>query len=210
MNRALGISAAIVSALYLFLSKALPFPGGAILKTSMCVLLAVLALRHKSVLLAVALGFSAAGDALLAIDGARLFVPALSSFLVTHGVYAAIFVRASRDAPIALGASRRIGMILPIVFAIGYSIVLWPRLGDLVIPVLVYIAAIVAMAVLSFRVPQMIVPLGALLFMASDSLISLEKFLWTAEWMGPLVWITYALAQQLITHGLIRARTREP
>jgi uncharacterized membrane protein YhhN len=119
-------------------------------------------------------------------------------------VYAAIFVRASRDAPIALGASRRIGMILPIVFAIGYLIVLWPHLGALAIPVMFYIAAIVMMAVLSFRIPQTIVPLGALLFMASDSLIALEKFLWSAEWMGPLVWITYALAQQLITHGLIR------
>ena len=203
MNRALSIAAAVVSAAYLFLSKTLPYPSGAILKTSMCVLLAVLALRHKSVLLGIALGFSATGDALLAIDGAKLFVPALASFLVTHVMYAAIFMRVSRDAPIAIGASRSIGMILLIVFAIGFSIVLWPHLGALAIPVMVYIAAIVTMAVLSFRIPQMIVPLGAVLFMVSDSLIALEKFLWSATWLSPVIWVTYALAQQLITHGLI-------
>ena len=50
------------------------------------------------------------------------------------------------------------------------------------------------------------VPLGAVLFMISDSLISLEKFLWSAALIGPLVWITYALAQLLITRGMLARR----
>jgi uncharacterized membrane protein YhhN len=45
--------------------------------------------------------------------------------------------------------------------------------------------------------------------MVSDSLIALEKFLWQAAWVGPLVWITYALAQLLITRGMLTS-TREP
>ena len=207
MNKALGISAAVVSVLYLFLSNTLPYPGGAILKTSMCVLLALLALRYKSVLLAIALVFSAVGDALLAIDGAKLFVPALASFLTTHVIYAVIFVRVGRG--VMVSTSRWIGMILPILFAVGYLIVLWPRLGALAIPVLFYIAAIVTMTALSFRIPSVIVPLGAMLFLASDSLIALQKFLWSAAWVGPVIWITYAFAQQLITHGMLDSK-RDP
>jgi len=204
VNRALAILAAGASVLYLFLAQSLPYPSSAFLKTSMCVLLAVLAWRRQSALLAIALLFSASGDALLAIDGAKLFVPALASFLVTHVLYAVIFVRTSRGTPAAASAWRKAAMVVPIVFAIGYSVVLWPHLGALAIPVLLYIAAIVAMSALSLRVQQIFVPGGALLFMASDSLIAFEKFIEPVTWLGAAVWITYALAQQLITHGLLR------
>ena len=71
-----------------------------------------------------------------------------------------------------------------------------------------FITAIVVMAMLSLRVRAIEVPLGAVLFMVSDSLISLEKFLWQAAWVGPLVWITYALAQLVITRGMLK-NTRE-
>jgi uncharacterized membrane protein YhhN len=89
-------------------------------------------------------------------------------------------------------------------FAAAYSAVLWPNLGALAVPVVLYIGAIVVMAMLSLRVRPIDVPLGAVLFMVSDSLISLEKFLWQAAWIGPLVWITYALAQLLITRGMLK------
>ena len=203
MNRALAILAAVASALYLFFSHALPYPSGVVLKTSMCVLLAALAWRSKQALLAVALLFSASGDALLAIDGGKLFVPGLASFLITHLLYAAIFVRVSKQARMAMNPWRTIGMILPIMFAVAYAAVLWPQLGALAIPVLLYIAAIVVMAALSFRVQEIIVPIGALLFLASDSLIAYGKFLESTAWLSPAIWITYALAQQLIAHGLL-------
>ena len=93
-------------------------------------------------------------------------------------------------------------------FAVAYSAVLWPNLGALAIPVVLYIAAIVVMAMLSLRVRAIEVPVGAVLFMVSDSLISLEKFLWQAAWVGPLVWITYALAQLLITRGMLTSTRR--
>jgi uncharacterized membrane protein YhhN len=204
MNRVFAILAALASGLYLILPASSYSPGSAIPKMSMCVLLAALAWRHRLLLLAIALLFSATGDALLAIDGAKLFVPALASFLITHLLYAVIFLRASRETPIAVNAWRTIGMIVPILFAIPYAAILWPHLGSLTVPVTLYIFAIVAMAVLSFRVKQVLVPIGALLFMASDSLIAYTKFLESAAWAGAIIWVTYALAQQLITHGLVR------
>jgi uncharacterized membrane protein YhhN len=200
--------AAAVALAYLLLQR--PYAGDVELKTSMCVLLAIAAFRSKMKLFALALLFSAAGDAFLASDGERLFVPGLASFLVTHVLYAVVFVLATKDtATTPMSAGRKVTFAVIPTFAVAYSAVLWPNLGALAIPVMLYIAAIVAMAMLSLRVRPIEVPLGAVLFMVSDSLIALEKFLWQAAWVGPLVWITYALAQLLITRGMLTS-TREP
>jgi uncharacterized membrane protein YhhN len=194
--------AAAVALAYLLLQR--PYAGDVELKTSMCVLLAIAAFRSKMKLFALALLFSAAGDAFLASDGERLFVPGLASFLVTHVLYAVVFVLATKDtATTPMSAGRKVTFAVIPTFAVAYSAVLWPNLGALAIPVMLYIAAIVAMAMLSLRVRPIEVPLGAVLFMVSDSLIALEKFLWQAAWVGPLVWITYALAQLLITRGML-------
>lgn len=200
IDRVLVLFAIAAAAVYLVLPR--PYPADVAIKTSMCVLLAVVALRADKKLLALALVFSAAGDAFLAIDGERLFVPGLASFLLTHVLYAVIFVRSARESSVP-GSWRRIMLVVIPVFAVCYTAFLWPHLGPLAIPVIVYIAAIVAMAMLSLRIAAVTVPLGAISFMASDSLIALEKFVWQADWLGPLVWITYALAQLLIVHGLL-------
>jgi uncharacterized membrane protein YhhN len=193
--------AAAVALAYLVLPR--PYAGDVALKTSMCVLLAIAAVRGKLRLFALALLFSAAGDAFLAYDGKRLFVPGLASFLVTHVLYAVVFVLATKGAATPMRAGRKVMLAVVPTFAVAYGAVLWPKLGGLAIPVVLYIAAIVVMAMLSLRVRAIEVPLGAVLFMVSDSLISLEKFLWQAAWIGPLVWITYALAQLLITRGML-------
>jgi uncharacterized membrane protein YhhN len=103
-----------------------------------------------------------------------------------------------------MSAGRKATFAIIPTFAVAYSVALWPNLGALAIPVLLYIAAIVVMAMLSLHVRMIEVSLGAVLFMVSDSLIALEKFLWQAAWVGPLVWITYALAQLLIARGMLR------
>ena len=196
--------AAAVALAYLVLPR--PYVGDVALKTSMCVLLAIAAFRGKLTLFALALLFSAAGDAFLAYDGVRLFVPGLASFLVTHVLYAVVFVLATKGEVAPMSAGRKVMLAVIPTFAVAYSAVLWPHLGALAIPVVLYIVAIVVMAMLSLRVRAIEVPLGAVLFMVSDSLISLGKFLWQAPWVGPLVWITYALAQLLITRGMLSSR----
>jgi uncharacterized membrane protein YhhN len=193
--------AAAVALAYLVLPR--PYAGHVALKTSMCLFLAIAAFRGNLILFALALLFSAAGDAFLAYDGERLFVPGLASFLVTHVLYAVVFVMATKGAATPLNTARKVMLFVIPTFAVAYGWVLWPKLGALAIPVVLYIAAIVVMAMVSLRVRPIAVPLGAVLFMISDSLISLEKFLWQAAWVGPLVWITYALAQLLITHGML-------
>lgn len=211
IDRVIALLAIAAAVAYLLLQR--PYPGDVAVKTSMCVLLAVLALRGGKKLFALALAFSAAGDAFLAIDGERLFVPGLASFLLTHLLYAAIFLRSTRPTSASLLAGmsreRKIALVSIPLFAIAYTMFLWPHLGTLAIPVVIYIAAIVAMAMMSLRVAALSVPVGAVSFMTSDSLIALEKFVWQADWLGPLVWVTYALAQLLITHGLLVRAGRE-
>jgi uncharacterized membrane protein YhhN len=205
---ALALTAlAVIAALaYLLLLGARPYPGDVALKTSMCLFLAALAWRERERTLCIALLFSAAGDAFLALDGERLFVPGLASFLITHVLYTVMFVLRMRSTPTALSLPRKLAAILIPAFAATFAIVLWPNLGALAAPVVIYMLAIVTMALASLRVPAWLAPAGAALFVVSDSLIALGKFLWEAPWIGPAIWITYALAQLAIVHGWLRSR----
>jgi uncharacterized membrane protein YhhN len=189
---------------YLLLLGARPWPGDVALKTSMCVLLAVLAWRARARLLTLALLASAAGDAFLGIDGERLFVPGLASFLLTHLLYATVFVRSSRTGGAALTGWRRIVLVVVPVFAVCFVALLYPELGGFAAPVFLYMLAIVAMTGLSLRLKTWMVPVGAMLFVVSDSLLALDKFLWSAPWVSPAIWVTYALAQLLIVFGLLQ------
>jgi uncharacterized membrane protein YhhN len=198
--------AALAALVYLALGSLAPYPGQTILKTSMCVLLAGLAASHRKWLLCIALLFSALGDALLSIDGATLFVPALGSFLVTHLFYAAIFVSAARVQIVRLRKWRLALLAIVPAFALTFAAILWPQLGALAVPVIIYMVAIVAMTMLALRVPVAWVPVGAVLFMASDSLIAFGKFIGRADWHGPAIWLTYAAAQLLIVSGLLGPR----
>ena len=204
MTRILVSLAVAAPIAYLLLSGLRPYPGDVVLKTSMCLLLALIAWRAQAKLLALALLFSATGDAFLGIDGERLFVPGLASFLITHVLYSVLFVRAARTQSAAFSGWRAFAVLAVPLFAAAYAAVLWPRLGPLAAPVALYMCAIVAMAVLSLRVSPWAVPAGAVLFVASDSLIALGKFLWDAPWVSPAIWITYALAQLLIVRGVLR------
>jgi uncharacterized membrane protein YhhN len=118
-------------------------------------------------------------------------------------LYAVVFILVTKGAAAPMSAGRKVMLAVIPTFAVVYSAVLWPNLGALAVPVVLYIAAIVVMAMLSLRVPAISVPRGAVLYMISDSLISLGKFLWHAPWVAALVWITYALAQLMITRGML-------
>jgi uncharacterized membrane protein YhhN len=104
---------------------------------------------------------------------------------------------------IDLRGGRRIAAVIIPAFALGYAAFLFPRLGALAVPVVLYMGAIVAMAVLSLRIAPVVVPVGAVLFMVSDSLLAFDKFVAGSAWFGPPIWITYAAAQLLIAYGLL-------
>lgn len=190
-----------------------PFIGMALVKSLGVAALALLVLHRlkdlEGLILGAGLVFSVAGDVFLAIDPQRTFIFGLISFLIAHLFYIMLFVgRAQRRR----GPVSRVALVLSVLLVV-YSVLmmvwLWPSLGALAIPVLIYIAIITIMGVTSLVAgfPEPWVPLGAILFIFSDSVIAITRFkeMWLAA--GPwLIWSMYYIGQYLIAMGFLRIK----
>lgn len=164
------------------------------------------------VFLTVALLFSAIGDAFLANDGERNFLAGLIAFFTAHVFYVVLFA----TYPGALDF-REAGAVLIMIIAVLVSVALvygaflWKRSGALQVPVMAYIAVILAMVTLGLLVPVPLVGVGVVLFMASDMILAFEQFIADKEnpqtqWISYPIWILYYSGQVLIMLGLILAR----
>jgi uncharacterized membrane protein YhhN len=154
-------------------------------------------------LLALALGLSALGDMFLALGEARRpFVAGLASFLLAHVVYVVGFLPfVDVPSPAAVAAMAACGGA-----ALVLVLRLWPRLGGLRLPVLAYFVVIMTMVAGSLSVPSagLALSLGAVIFAVSDSLIAVRKFLAPFRFVNDLVWLTYVVAQFLITGAMLQ------
>ena len=140
------------------------------------------------------------GDVLLMPDGDLFFVLGLLAFLGAQICYILGF-RSS-----ALGPLRsRPWLVLPYA---GYVLLLLylllPDVGGLALPVTVYAVALVTMAILATGVSPT-TGVGALLFVASDSLLALTEFtdrlpVAAESWIMP----TYLVGQLLIVLGVLQ------
>lgn len=211
MSNGTLILSALAAILYLF---ARGRPAGwrrTVIKTAAVALLAVLAaIEGGPWLLIAGLALSAAGDAFLAHDGEKAFLGGLASFLAAHVAYVALFVMAGGGIEIVAVQPWR--LVLPAIVLAGTGLLLVRLLpavpAGMRTPVTVYIAAILAIMVAAATVPAPIVMIGAALFVASDAVLAVEKFL-LAEgsrhhaWTGPAVWVLYYAAQAIIALAFI-------
>lgn len=171
-------------------------------------LLAVIAFRARQPLLGTALAFGSLGDVLLDLDPAHLFVFGLGAFLAGHVLYTLLFLRhrqrGSRWTPVRVTTA-----VALVVFVAAFSRWLAPSLGSFAVPVYAYMGAITAMALSSIAMglPQPWVVAGALLFVASDSMLGAAKFHGPFPGRDFLVWITYCGAQYGICFGYLRSRS---
>ncbi|MFZ6012762.1 MAG: lysoplasmalogenase [Bacteroidota bacterium] len=157
-----------------------------------------------------AIFFSFCGDVLLLED--NLFIPGLVAFLISHVLYIFTYrLHRHEEVNSPLQGIHRVRMAFPIILAgSGLVVVLYPVLGDLKIPVMVYATVISVMAIQAqFRMGRTstasfwLVLSGAVLFMISDSLLAVNKFLQPINQGGFWVMLTYILAQYLIIQGLL-------
>ncbi|MEX0954135.1 MAG: lysoplasmalogenase [Rhizobiaceae bacterium] len=180
-------------------------------KTLSVALLGVLAWSTGGpLLLALALMASASGDAALAAEEERWFLPGLVAFLIAHVIYIALFATGSQGLGILVAETLRGIWALLIVIAAS---VLLARLVPAVpaamrAPVVVYALAIAAMGVMSVTVPGYAVAVGATLFIASDAILAVRKYLIAetsphAAWTGYAVWVLYFTAQLTITLAIV-------
>lgn len=150
--------------------------------------------------------FSFWGDVLLLFQE-RFFVFGLASFLFAHVIYIKIvsgFLQ--RELTIKIVSSA-----LPFVFFFGgIMYLIYPNLGDMFLPVLIYgitIATFGATALLYYRQERttagLWLLLGAIFFIVSDSMIALNKFYEPNALYGVTIMVTYIIAQYMICKAMI-------
>jgi uncharacterized membrane protein YhhN len=158
-----------------------------------------------------ALLFSWGGDVLL-MANERFFIPGLVSFLVAHVFYILAFRQfRTEDDTHALHGLQKARFAFPIIlYGSGLVVILYPHLGDLYAPVLIYALVLTLMVLHAlFRYQRTtsasfaLVFGGAILFMISDSLLAVNKFIEPLPWAGFWIMSTYISAQFLIISGLL-------
>ncbi|PTX62050.1 putative membrane protein YhhN [Kordia periserrulae] len=157
-----------------------------------------------------ALLFSLFGDCLLMFvsNDEGFFMAGLVSFLIAHIMYILVFLRdcnGKKAAALPL-------IVLLLVYATGLFWYIKDGLGDLLIPVLVYMTVILTMAITAYLRKGMVLPqgftfvfIGAVFFMLSDSLLAINKFYEALPYSNLSIMATYAAAQFLIVSGIIKS-----
>lgn len=194
------ISACIYGFLYL---RGAPSALRSLFKTLPIALIAVFALQaDASWFLIGALAFCALGDAALSRDGEAAFMAGLGSFLIGHILYIVVILNLSGMTP-DLGALRLIGCAGALIYALIAARWMWPHLAEMKLPVTVYMIAILLMGAAALTAPGYYWPMmiGAALFIASDTVLAGETFVWKDQapaWAAPVIWVTYYGGQTLI------------
>lgn len=145
------------------------------------------------------------GDVLLLDDGETRFLGGLAAFLLGHLAWLAAFVAVGLDRPAlaavgvavvaaALVPGRR---ILPAAVHSGGT-----ALG---VAVAAYMLVIGATAVLGWMTGSLLVAAGATLFVASDTVLAVGRFVGECPWMRFTVIVTYHLAQAALLVGVLTA-----
>ena len=195
----LGLSLAFAAGHFFGLQYGL-FPAKPFIKGPVILLLALFAFFNTEgrtrLLLIPALILSSIGDIFLALPP-RFFVHGLVSFLIAHLFYIVLFLQFRRPTLTAKDGFVALGLTL---YGIGLVALLYPSLGPMTVPVIVYAGVLLVMgfsaSLCAFPAPMIFI--GALVFISSDSGIAINKFLMPLEWLGYITWSTYVLAQFLI------------
>lgn len=160
-------------------------------------------------LLIAALAFSWMGDSLLMFEryNSLFFIFGLVAFLCAHILFIICFGKlAARD-------KIRLRISLLLICLVYYNVlifVLYPHLGALKIPVMVYGFVICLMLAIALHLlfiqnksAGKLIALGAVFFVCSDTCLAFNKFYHAFEFAGIAIMVTYALAQLFIAKGVI-------
>jgi uncharacterized membrane protein YhhN len=155
-----------------------------------------------------ALAFSWLGDVVLMLDKmcGSLFIYGLIAFSIAHIFYIFYFVRLRKTAGTAPGGIS--SALLTGAYMTAFYIYLYPHLGGLGIPVLIYAAVISLMLISSFRAFDLrtqafgrISVAGTLIFALSDSMLAYNRFVSPFKYAPLAIMLTYGIAQFLIVEG---------
>ena len=160
-------------------------------------------------LLMPALLFSWLGDIFLLAENQApvYFIPGLLCFLTTHVFYILFFLR-SYPGQGSLLRKQPVLLLLIIAYGTGLVWILFPHLGILKIPVMIYAGIICTMLLCSLhaftgisRPSNQWYVLGASTFVLSDSLLAINKFYQPFAFAGVFIMLTYCTAQYCMVRG---------
>lgn len=158
-----------------------------------------------TLLLFLALVFSWGGD--LALMYEDYFLLGVGSFLLTQLMYIVIFIKGfSKPFKISWAKTGLVAVYGCVLFYF-----LLPNAGELIIPIFVYGLTLLTMVATALMRDQdspdrsyLLVAIGSVFFLLSDSMIALDKFVTDIPLGDILIMATYLIAQYLIVEGLLR------
>ncbi|MEW6130540.1 MAG: lysoplasmalogenase [Acidobacteriota bacterium] len=204
---------AICSLLYLVTVDYQPYPGSVVIKALSIAPIALLAFRVLKTLdgliLAIVFIFSCTGDVLLGLHRNDLFLYGLIAFLIAHLFYIWLFTR-NFHSSLAVTGKHKLLVLSLLVYGATMAAWLWPGLGEMRIPALIYLSVIILMCITATLAgfTHYSIVFGAILFLISDSLIAIGRFKMPVPYNGYAVWVTYYLGQCLIAFGFLREKLR--
>jgi len=162
-------------------------------------------------LILIALLFSWFGDLFLMIDEQYpvLFIFGLASFLISHLLYIFAFNQSAHP-PLNVPLIKRHPWIIFLLIVFGSYIfkILQPGLGEMVVPVIIYLIAILSMFVFALnrwgkvsKQSFLWITFGALFFIISDSILAFDKFHMHIKNAHLFIMVTYMFAQYAIARG---------
>ncbi len=161
-----------------------------------------------------ALIFSCLGDIALMFKGG--FLPGLGSFLIAHIFYIFAFLQDNQGFIFSKKDRMHWG-ILVVLFGMGLMGYLLPYLGQMQIPVGIYSTIILVMLLTALNRWKNVsspsfqwILLGAVLFVLSDSMIAISRFVALFPLSGILIMVTYAIGQYLIVMGYLQKKEKQP
>jgi len=172
-------------------------------------------MEKPSLTFTAALFFCWVGDVMLMFQekSSIFFMLGLAGFLIGHLFFILAYRKARTDeSDDSLLGTQKARFAFPIILAgSGLVVTLYPSLGDMKIPVLLYALVITIMTLnASFRYGRTskrsywLVFIGAFLFMVSDTILALNKFQAPFPHAELYIMSTYMLAQFAIVEGIVQ------
>lgn len=154
-----------------------------------------------------ALAFSWLGDVLLMFDSmnSSFFIFGLIAFLIAHLFYIMFYAGVLRSENL----KKNYWLFIPVlIYYVALIYILSPHLSEMKLPVRIYGVVISYMLIQALQVARIknrsaaaFTIIGAILFIASDSILAINKFYNPFEYAGIAIMLTYGIAQLLITIG---------
>ena len=139
--------------------------------------------------------FSFLGDFFLLLKSG--FLLGLGSFLLAHIFYIISFKKRSLSR-VSVGV-----IVVLLLYLVSLISFLFPHLKEMKIPVIIYGIIISTMLYFSIKTQEKLLIVGALFFVISDSVLSVNLFVSSSLLLNLLVMITYILAQVLLVKGIL-------